>query len=95
MSESKIERALVQGVKERNGMCLKFVSPGLSGVPDRIVLTPDGRVYFVELKADRGRVAAIQRYVISEMQRRKADVRVLKGLDEVQSFLGEVFRREV
>ena len=32
-------------------MALKFVSPGMNGVPDRIVLMPDGKMAFVELKA--------------------------------------------
>jgi len=95
MNESKIERNLVQGVKARGGMCVKFTSPGLPGVPDRIVLTPDGRVYFVELKTNFGRVASIQRWVISEMQKRGADVRVLKGPEAVKIFLEEVMPREV
>lgn len=30
---------------------MKFISPGMSGVPDRLVLMPGGSVYFVELKA--------------------------------------------
>ena len=37
--------------KKRKGMALKFVSPGMNGVPDRIVLMPDGKMAFVELKA--------------------------------------------
>lgn len=95
MKESQIERRLVEGVQKRGGMCPKFISPGLPGVPDRIVLTPDGRVYFVELKTEIGRLANIQKWVISEMQKRNVNVRVLKGTDEVKSFLEEVLPREV
>ncbi len=61
MRESQIERRLVQGVKERGGMCPKFTSPGLPGVPDRIVITPKGRVIFIELKTEIGKLANIQR----------------------------------
>lgn len=89
MKESQIERRLVRGVQERGGMCPKFVSPGLPGVPDRIVLTPDGRVIFVELKTEIGSLQKIQRWVIGEMEKRGIDVRVLKGLDEVKRFLEE------
>ena len=32
-------------------LCWKFTSPGTSGVPDRIVLMPKGRIAFVETKA--------------------------------------------
>ena len=34
MKESYIENYLVRKVKENNGLCLKFVSPGNPGVPD-------------------------------------------------------------
>ena len=90
MSESSIERYLVNGVKKLNGMCLKFVSPGTQGVPDRIIITADGRIIFAELKTETGRLAKIQRYTIGEMQKRGADVRVIKGLDSVKALLAEI-----
>lgn len=31
-------------------MSLKFVSPGMAGVPDRLVLLPNGFSFFVEVK---------------------------------------------
>ena len=42
MREKQVEQALVKAVKARGGICPKFVSPGLSGVPDRLVLMPNG-----------------------------------------------------
>ena len=51
MRESVIERKLVTEVKKRGGLAVKFVSPGLDGVPDRLVLFPGGKMAFVELKA--------------------------------------------
>ena len=33
------------------GIALKFTSPGMAGMPDRLVLLPEGKIYFVELKA--------------------------------------------
>lgn len=90
MTESQIERRLVQGVKAKGGMCLKFTSPGTPGVPDRIVLTSEGRVYFVELKTVIGRLASIQKWMIGEMQKCGAEVRVLHGPDAVKEFLDEI-----
>jgi len=90
MSEKQIEARLMQGVKARGGLCLKFVSPGRPGVPDRIVITPDGRVYFVEIKTEIGRLAKIQRWILTEMQRRNAEVRVIHGAEEVMNFIEEV-----
>lgn len=51
MLEKYIERRLVLAVKKMGGLCLKFVSPGMDGVPDRIVLLPGKKIAFVELKA--------------------------------------------
>lgn len=51
MREKAIERKLTLMVKKQGGICLKFVSPGFDGVPDRIVLLPGGRMAFVEVKA--------------------------------------------
>ena len=48
--ERQVEWKLVQEVRKKHGMCLKFVSPGTAGVPDRIVLMPGGSIAFVEVK---------------------------------------------
>ena len=59
-------------------------------MPDRIIITAKGRVIFVELKTETGRLTKIQRYVIGEMQKRGADARVVKGIDEVKELLAEI-----
>ena len=51
MMERAIEQHFVAETKKRGGLALKFVSPGMDGVPDRIVLMPGGKMAFVELKA--------------------------------------------
>lgn len=54
--EKDIEKKLVDLVRDRGGLCLKWVCPGWAGVPDRICLLPGGRIVFVELKRPRGGV---------------------------------------
>ena len=46
-----IEQKLVRAVKKEGGLCLKFVSPGMDGMPDRLILMSGGRIAFVEVKA--------------------------------------------
>lgn len=60
MTEEYIEQKLVKAVKKRGGMAPKFVSQGLDGVPDRIVLLPMGRIAFVELKAPGKKMRPLQ-----------------------------------
>ncbi len=90
MLEKTIERHLVNGVKKLGGLCYKFVSPGTQGVPDRIIITAQGKVIFAELKADRGVLSAIQRYIINQMLLRHADVRILQGIEQVKELLAEI-----
>ena len=90
MVEKLIERHLVNGIKKLKGLCLKFVSPGTSGVPDRMILLPNGRVIFAELKTEIGRLSKLQEHLINEMRKRGADVRVLYGLNDVKCFLDEL-----
>ena len=51
MRESAIEKHLVKVVRESGGLAIKLVSPGWAGIPDRLILMPQGRLAFVELKA--------------------------------------------
>lgn len=60
MKEKNLEQSLVVAVKKKGGLAFKFVSPGLSGVPDRIVLFPGGKVGFIELKAPGEKLRPLQ-----------------------------------
>ena len=90
MRESAIEARLVRRVRERGGLCYKFVSPGNRGVPDRLVIAPDGRVFFVELKSQNGRLSKLQKFQMSELKARNVDVYVLYSVEHVEEFMREV-----
>lgn len=62
MREKEVESYLREQVKKQGGRALKFVSPGNAGVPDRLVILPGGKVLFVELKGDGGRLSPLQNY---------------------------------
>ena len=69
MREKSIEAKLVAAVKAVGGVCWKFTSPGTAGVPDRIVLMPQGRIAFVEVKAPGETPRPLQRLRIKTLQR--------------------------
>jgi len=60
MREKQIESKLVIEVKKIGGIAPKLVSPGFDGMPDRLVLLPDGLIAFVELKAPGKRPRPLQ-----------------------------------
>lgn len=90
MRESDIEAILVREVKALGGRAYKWVSPGNSGVPDRVVVLPHGRVWFVELKTDTGQLTALQRKQIGTLQKCEANVFVLKGVTGLVKFFQTV-----
>ena len=51
MNEKQIENKLTAAVKKAGGIAPKLVCPGFAGMPDRLILLPDGHVGFAELKA--------------------------------------------
>lgn len=68
--ERDIERALVGMVKRHGGLCLKWVCPGWSGVPDRIILLPRARVIFAETKRPKGgKVSPLQKWWAKQLGR--------------------------
>ena len=60
MREKTVEAKLVAAVKEMGGLAPKFISPGYDGMPDRLVLLPNGILAFVELKAPGKRLRPLQ-----------------------------------
>ena len=87
MRERDIEKILVDGVKKIGGKAFKFVSPGNDGVPDRIVIMPGGRVYFVELKTEVGRLSGRQKIQMRLLSRLGCEVWALWGSCDVRTFL--------
>lgn len=69
-SEKETEAFLRDTVKALGGGAYKWVSPGCAGVPDRIVILPNGRIFFVELKSEGKTSSARQR-------KRQAELRAL------------------
>ena len=87
MKEKQVEEKLRQAIKAMGGIAYKFTSPGNIGVPDRIVLLPGGRVWFVELKTDAGRHTPNQERQIQRIQSAGCNACTLYGIDEVNAFL--------
>lgn len=60
MREREVEKALTKEVKKRGGLALKFMSPGMSGVPDRLIMIKGGKLAFIELKAPGKKMRPLQ-----------------------------------
>jgi hypothetical protein len=90
MLEKDIERKLVMEVKRVGGLALKFTSPGMVGVPDRIILMPNGKIAFAELKAPGKKPRAIQVKRIKQIRQLGFNVYVIDNTQMIGGVIDEI-----
>lgn len=90
MREKEVERKLREEVKKKGGVALKFVSPGMSGVPDRIILLPGGQICFVELKAPGKKPRPLQLSRHAMLRRLGFAVFVVDSFEGIEEVLHEM-----
>jgi len=87
MKESQVEKYLHKKIEELGGTTRKFTSPGRVGVPDRICFLPNGRVIFVEVKTNSGKLSVRQEREIEQLRSFGAECRVVRGHNGVDLFV--------
>ena len=90
LSEKDIEKKLVESVKKMGGIAPKFVSPGFAGVPDRIVLLPNARMAFVELKAPGKKMRPLQIRRKNQIEKLGFKVFCVDGLSQIPEILKQI-----
>ena len=90
MREKTIEGKLVRTVKSAGGICPKFVSPGLDGMPDRIVLLPGGHMAFVEVKAPGRKPRPLQTARHRLLRALGFKVYVLDSIEQITVILSQI-----
>lgn len=85
MREREVELHLRRSVLKMGGLCMKWT--GSMGVPDRILILPEGRIIFVEVKTKGGKLSAIQDVVHATLRDHGCDVRVVWTKEEVDQLL--------
>ena len=92
MLEKEIERYLVRRTIAHGGKAYKWVSPGHVGVADRIVLLPQGVVWFVELKTAKGRLSPLQKLFAADMRRMEMNYIVLRSKGQVDAWFLDLIK---
>ena len=86
--EKHIEAYLVKRVKALGGIAYKWRGHG--GAADRIIVLPDGTVWFVEVKTIGGRLSALQKVFAADMARLKQRYCVLWTKEQVDAYIDSV-----
>lgn len=95
MLEREIETYLRNQVKKAGGRAYKFESPGNDGVPDRLVVFPENRIYFIELKRPGGKPRPLQIKKMSELKNLGCVVGVIDEKAKVNKFIKNVINHEI
>ena len=90
MLERDVEKALVRAVKNAGGIAPKFTSPGTAGMPDRLVILPEGKVCFVELKAPGQKPRPIQIRQMDRLTQLGCMVRTIDHPNQIQKLIDEI-----
>ena len=90
MLEKTIEHKLAVTVKKHGGIAVKFVSPNYDGMPDRLVLLPDGACAFVEVKAQNKKPRPLQKARHKMLKRLGFKVYVLDDAEQIGGIIDEI-----
>ena len=90
MKEKNIEQKFLTAVKAVGGVAVKFVSPGLDGMPDRLALLPGGKMAFVEVKAPGKKPRPIQEARHRMLRRLGFQVYVLDDEKQIGGIIDEI-----
>jgi hypothetical protein len=89
--EIVVEDYLIERVDALGGLCVKFITPGKRGAPDRLVILPGYPTLYVELKRPRlGKLSESQKRYHTRLRDLGQRVWTLWSKEEVDAFILEV-----
>ena len=94
VSENAIESYLVKKVEQEGGIALKYTNPYQAGFPDRLVLMPEGKMCWVEVKSKgkKPRMLQIQRH--EQLIRLGYKVFVIDSREKVDKLINGIKQNE-
>lgn len=87
MKEKAIEQYLCQQVKKRGGKAYKFTSPAHRGVPDRIIVMPNGILIFCEVKNESGVLSLLQKLEIKWLRAHGHKTAIVWSKEDVDTLM--------
>lgn len=94
--EANLEAYLVRKVCDLGGKCMKFLSPGSAGMPDRLIVLPGGVIAFMELKRLGEVPGDLQAKRISDLHKLGANAYWASTREQVDSAMRELeFERDI
>ena len=86
-SEKVIEAKLREAVKHRGGVALKILSQYHAGLPDRLILLPGSRAFFVETKSTGCKARLLQKKAHEMLRSLGFSVYVIDSTEKVSDLM--------
>lgn len=90
MDEKTIEQRLVKKARALGALCYKFTSPGTIGVPDRMIVCPNGTVMFVEVKRPGEKLRPNQVARVKQLENHHVQVFVVDSVEGVDGLVKRI-----
>jgi len=87
MLEKQIEGKVCDYAKSKGVLAYKFTSPARAAVPDRMFISPDGRVWFCEFKRESQKPTAAQDREHTRLRQQKVNVFVIDNVAEGKTMI--------
>lgn len=87
MLEKQIEAKVCEYAKSKGLLAYKFTSPARAAVPDRLFITPDGRVFFCEFKRGSQKPTEAQEREHHRLRQHKVNVFVIDDVGEGKTMI--------
>ena len=87
MLEKQIEAKVCEYAKTKNVLAYKFTSPARAAVPDRLFVTPDGRMFFCEFKREGLKPTPAQEREHTKLRQHKVNVFVVDNVEQGKAMI--------
>tara|TARA_E500000305_G_scaffold110870_2_gene120344 strand:- start:536 stop:775 length:240 start_codon:yes stop_codon:yes gene_type:complete len=79
MTEQQIQSKRIKELEEEGYYVIKLIKTNKNGIPDLIAIPKDSDVLFSEIKKPKGKVSALQKYRIKELEAYGIRTEIYKG----------------
>lgn len=79
MTEQQIQSKRIKELEAEGYYVLKLIKTNKNGIPDLLAIPRDCKVLFSEIKKPNGKVSALQKYRLKELQEYGYNTEIYKG----------------
>jgi Holliday junction resolvase len=79
MTEQQIQSKKIKELEEQGYYVIKLTKTNKNGIPDLIAIPQGSDVLFIEVKTQKGRLSALQKYRIKELENYGIKVDIHRG----------------